>query len=99
VSEAATLAGLLLRPRIEDPTTRPGAVGVRRNEVLRVMLQQEHITREQYEQAMREPLGFQPGLARQPMSRPLDWADEDRVLRLPEEYRPRPDTTETEPEE
>jgi membrane peptidoglycan carboxypeptidase len=97
VSEAATLAGLLLKPRIENPSQKPGAVGVRRNEVLRVMLQQGHITAEQFQAAVQEPLGFQPGLARQPMSRPIDWAEaEERVLRLPEAYRPRPDTMETE---
>jgi penicillin-binding protein 1A len=97
VSEAATLAGLLLQPRIENPATRPGAVGIRRNEVLRVMLQMGHITAEQYTSAVQEPLGFQPGLGRQPMSRPLDWIEgEERVLRLPEAYRPRPDTAATE---
>lgn len=94
VSEAATLAGLLLYPRIESPASRPGAVGVRRNEVLRVMLEKGDISAEEYQSALREPLGFQPGLARQPMSRPVDWMGEDRVIRLPEEFRPRPDTTE-----
>ncbi|HEU0054886.1 MAG TPA: transglycosylase domain-containing protein, partial [Longimicrobium sp.] len=39
LGEAATLAGLLLPPQIEDPETRPGAVGLRRNEVLRRMLE------------------------------------------------------------
>jgi len=96
ISEAATLAGLLLQPRIEEPGARPGAVGVRRNEVLRMLLQKQRITPEQYQSALAEPLGFQPGLDRQPMSRPVDWADEARVIRLPEEYRPRPDTTEVE---
>jgi penicillin-binding protein 1A len=93
ISESATLAGLLLQPRIEAPGDKPGAVGVRRNEVLRVMLQQGSISEEEYRAALAEPLGFQPGLARQPMSRPLDWATEGRVIRLPESHRPRPDTT------
>jgi membrane peptidoglycan carboxypeptidase len=93
LGEAATLAGLLLHPRIENPSSKPGAVGVRRNEVLRVMLQKGYISVGEYQNALGEPLGFQPGLGRQPMSRPLDWADEPEVIRLPEEYRPRPDTT------
>lgn len=94
ISEAATLAALLLQPRIEEPSRMPGAVGVRRSEVLRVLLRSGTITAAQYQEAIAEPLGFQPGLDRHPMSRPLDWGSEDRVIRLPEEYRPRPDTTE-----
>ncbi|HWK89537.1 MAG TPA: transglycosylase domain-containing protein, partial [Longimicrobium sp.] len=35
LSEAATLAGILLAPRMDDPQAEPGAVGARRNEVLR----------------------------------------------------------------
>jgi membrane peptidoglycan carboxypeptidase len=93
ISESATLAGMLLQPRIEDPGDKPGAVGVRRNEVLRGMLQQGSISEAEYRAALAEPLGFQPGLSRQPMSRPLDWATETRVIRLPESHRPRPDTT------
>jgi membrane peptidoglycan carboxypeptidase len=93
VSESATLAGLLLQPRIESPSDKPGAVGVRRNEVLRIMLQKGTISEADYQAALAEPLGFQPGLARQPMSRPVDWATEVRVIRLPESHRPQPDTT------
>ncbi|CAN5735263.1 hypothetical protein BH23GEM8_BH23GEM8_17110 [soil metagenome] len=93
ISESATLAGMLLQPRIEEPGNKPGAVGVRRNEVLRVMLQQGSISEADYRAALAEPLGFQPGLSSQPMSRPIDWATEARVIRLPESHRPRPDTT------
>jgi penicillin-binding protein 1A len=97
LSEAATLAALLLQPRIEEPSRKAGAVGVRRSEVLRAMLERGAISVEQYRAALQEPLGFQPGLDRQPMSRPLDWGQEEPVIRLPEEYRPRPDTTEVQP--
>lgn len=91
LGETATLAGLLLEPRIVDPHDQVGAVGVRRNEVLRVMLLGGLITPEQYQQAVAEPLGFQPGLDRQPMTRPVDWTEETQPIRLPEELRPRPD--------
>src|SRR5690606_32441496 len=70
LSEAATLAGLLLDPRIDDPRAQVGAVGTRRNEVLKVMLQGELITPEEYRGAAAEPLPFQPGLEQMPFSRP-----------------------------
>lgn len=93
LGETATLAGLLLEPRIEDPENRVGAVGVRRNEVLRVMLLGGLITPEQHREAVAEPLGFQPGLKDQPMTRPADWMRETATaIRLPEEMRPRPDS-------
>lgn len=91
LGETATLAGLLLAPRIEDPDLRAGAVGARRNEVLRVMWLGELITAEQYRQAASEPLAFQPGLDEFPMTRPADWGRE-AVIRLPENLRPQPDS-------
>lgn len=92
LSEAATLAGLLLQPRLETPAALPGAAGVRRNEVLRQMLADRTITPEAYQAAIREPLAFQPGQRQAPMTRPLDWASEPAVLRLPDSLQPRPDS-------
>ena len=100
LSQAATLAGLLLTPRIDDPKARLGAVGPRRNEVLRVMLEGELITAEQYGQAVAEPLGFQPGLDQMPFSRPAGWGRGTGVIRLPPNLRPiPPDSTEAREEE
>lgn len=92
LSEAATLAGILLAPRIERPDAVPGAMGIRRNEVLSALLAVGEITQEEYEQAIAEPLGFQPGLTEIPMSRRLPSPEDTVVIRLPEEYRPQPDT-------
>lgn len=90
LSHAATLAGLLLRPRIDDPKARLGAVGPRRNEVLRVMLDGELITPDEFRQAVAEPLGFQPGLEQMPFSRPANWGRSGGVIRLPPNLRPIP---------
>lgn len=90
LGEAATLAALLLEPRISRPSTRVGAVGARRNEVLRVMLLGELISEGEYRAAVDETLGFQPGLAQTPMSRPLDWATPREPIRLPPAWRPSP---------
>jgi membrane peptidoglycan carboxypeptidase len=92
LSEAATLAGLLLPPRIDDPKRQVGALGPRRNEVLQVMLRGGLITPEQYAAALAEPLGIQRGLDQIPFSRPADWGTEPEVIRLPPELRPLPDT-------
>lgn len=88
LSEAATLAGMLLEPRIEDPQRQVGAVGARRNEVLDVLLRGELITADEYRRAIEEPLGFQPGLGDMPMTRPADWGAAREPIRLPEELRP-----------
>lgn len=93
LGEAATLAGLLLPPRLREPARKPGAAGIRRNEVLRLMLQSGALDEEAYRAAITEPLGFQPGVAEAPMSRPLDWNRPVPELRLPEPLRPRPDST------
>lgn len=90
LGEAATLAGLLLDPRITDPANRVGAVGARRTEVLRVMLAGGLITGQEYEQALSEPLGFQPGLEQMPMSRPATWGQPMAPIRLPPDRRPTP---------
>jgi membrane peptidoglycan carboxypeptidase len=82
LSEAATLAGLLLPPRIEDPAQQPGAVGARRNEVLRQMLLEGTIDAEAYRAAISEPLQFQPGPEYEPMTRPRGWAREPEVIRV-----------------
>lgn len=91
LGEAATLAGLLLSPRIENPEAHVGAVGARRAEVLEVLLEGELITVEDYRRALSEPLGFQPGLDQMPFSRPAEWGREEQsVIRLPPELRPAP---------
>jgi hypothetical protein len=94
LSEAATLAGILLPPRLQDPEAEPGAVGTRRNEVLRILLNTGKIDTAAYRAARAEPLAFQPGEDYAPMSRPPDWrATEVPVIRLPEALRPRADST------
>lgn len=93
LSEAATLAGLLLPPRVEDPEKRPGAVGARRNEVLRMMLRGGLIDEGAYRAAVSERLGFQPGLEQMPMTRPVWWGRGERVIRLPPSQRPTADST------
>jgi membrane peptidoglycan carboxypeptidase len=90
-SEAAALAGILLPPRMQDPDAHPGPVGARRNEVLRRMRLAGHLDDAAYLAALREPLGFQPGIEHAPMSRPEGWQGEPEVIRLPEELRPRPE--------
>jgi hypothetical protein len=95
LGEAATLAGLLLPPRIENPESRPGAVGLRRNEVLRRMLLSGTIDQPSFRAAVTEPLGFQPGVDYAPMSRPADWQREPQVIQLPPELRPTVDSAAT----
>lgn len=82
LSESATLAGILLHPRIEDPEERPGAVGPRRNEVLRRMLSSGTIDAAAFRAAVAEPLAFQPGADYAPMTRPADWKEPPPVIRL-----------------
>ncbi len=91
LSEAATLAGLLLEPRIMRPSEMPGAVGARRNEVLRGLLEIGAIASTDYATAIREPLGFQPGLSAVSMTRSLPSPADTTVIRLPPEYRPEPE--------
>jgi hypothetical protein len=86
LAEAATLAGLLLEPRIEAPAELAGAVGIRRNEVLRAMFLARAITAEKFEDATGEPLAFQPGLAVQPMSLRIPSSADTTVIRLPASY-------------
>jgi membrane peptidoglycan carboxypeptidase len=91
LSEAATLAGLLLEPRINTPSEVPGAVGVRRNEVLRGMVDIGAIASRDYSAAIQEPLGFQPGIRSVSMTRVLPAPEDTAVIRLPPEYRPEPE--------
>jgi membrane peptidoglycan carboxypeptidase len=90
LGEAATLAGILLPPRLGDPEAQPGAVGARRNEVLRLMHAGGKIDVGAMRQAAAEPLAFQPGADYPPMTRPLDWKEEPAVIRLPPNLRPQP---------
>ncbi len=83
LSEAATLAGLLLPPRLRNPHAWPGAVGARRNEVLRQMLSEGHVTPGDFQLALEEPLHFQAGPEHTPMTRPLGWEREPEVIRVP----------------
>ena len=93
LGEAATLAGLLLPPRIRSPQANPGGVGARRNEVLRRMLETGEIDQAAYQQAVTQPLAFQPGIDYAPMTRPADWGKEPAVIRLPANLVPRPDSS------
>ena len=93
LSEAATLAGMLLPPRMLNPQASPGAVGARRNEVLERMLAAGEIDRAAYDQALREPLAFQPGMDYAPMTRPAEWGKEPEVIRLPPGLIPAPDSS------
>ena len=97
LGEAATLAAILLPPRLRDPEADPGAVGTRRNEVLRILLSTGKIDEAAYRAARAEPLAFQPGEDYAPMSRPLDWKAEPAVIRLPEALRPKPDSASSPP--
>jgi penicillin-binding protein 1A len=90
--EAASLAGMLLPPRITDPHRQVGAVGIRRNEVLAQMLEARAITAAEHGAALQEPLGFQPGLEFMPMSRPAGWDRPPEVIRLPPEVTAPADT-------
>lgn len=99
VGEAATLAGLLLPPRLADPEAEPGAVGARRNEVLGLLLSAGAIDPQAYAAARAEPLAFQPGEDYAPMTRPVDWSREPAVIRLPEALRPRLDSLPSNPPE
>ncbi|HYJ79041.1 MAG TPA: transglycosylase domain-containing protein [Longimicrobiaceae bacterium] len=90
--EAATLAGILLPPRLTDPEARPGAVGARRNEVLRRLLHAGRLDEAAFRAATAEPLAFQPGIDHAPMTRPADWEREPEPIRLPPELRPGADS-------
>ena len=93
VSESATLAGLLLEPRITDPERLPGVAGVRRNEVLRRMLDAGAIDQATFRSAVEEPLAFQPGVDYAPMSRPVKWQEPPAPYRLPAQSSPPADST------
>lgn len=56
LSEAALLAGLPQAPSIYSPFANPKLAFGRRNEVLKQMLEQSYITKEQYDNAKSEPL-------------------------------------------
>lgn len=90
LGQAATLAGLLLTPQIEEPRVQIGAVGARRNEILLGLLRGELITPAEFEAALAEPLGFQQGLEQMPYSRPADWGEQAEIIRLPPGLRPMP---------
>ncbi len=91
LGEVATLAGLLLEPRIDRPEEGAGAVGIRRNEVLRILALAGYITPQQYSEAIRERLAFQPGLTEMPMTRRIPTPADTAVIRLPLEYLPQPE--------
>lgn len=54
--QAAALAGVVNRPGFYDPITAPENVVARRNDVLNRMLQQEMITKEDHDAAVKAPL-------------------------------------------
>jgi 1A family penicillin-binding protein len=61
LAEAALLVGLPNGPSLYDPFTSPDAALARRNLVLNRMLTAGDITQEQYDEAVAEPLGLNPG--------------------------------------
>jgi penicillin-binding protein 1B len=62
LTEAAMLAGLIQRPSYYNPFRYPARALERRNIVLALMRENRHITGEQYDQAVREPLGLHLGI-------------------------------------
>lgn len=60
VGDAALLASLPKAPSLFSPFKHPEKSGERRSSVLKSMLRHKFITREQYEQAMKEPLPVSP---------------------------------------
>jgi penicillin-binding protein 1A len=61
LAESALVAGLPQAPSLYDPFRRPAAALSRRNLVLRSMLDSGFITTGQYRDAVRRPLGLEPG--------------------------------------
>ncbi len=64
VAEAALLAGLQKAPSAYSPFRNPEKALMRRNTVLSKMLENRFITKEQYEQAINEPLPAKPNYRR-----------------------------------
>jgi membrane peptidoglycan carboxypeptidase len=95
LAESATLAGILLPPALNTPENVPGAVGARRNEVLRRLVTAGVLDEASARAAAAEPLAFQPGADYEPMSRPPGWKSEPEVIRLPAELRPNQDSVAT----
>jgi penicillin-binding protein 1A len=60
LSEAALLAGLISSPSANEPRTNPGGAEVRRQEVLRDMLQQHKIDGRQYDEAVAQRVAVGP---------------------------------------
>lgn len=83
LGETATLAGLLLEPRIERPEDMAGAVGARRNEVLTNLLRTGYITEADMKTAVAERLAFQPGITEVPMTRQVFAVTDTTVIQLP----------------
>lgn len=61
LNEAAMIAGLIQRPAYLNPFLYPQRARERRNVVLKRMLENHYITREQYEEAVAAPLGLHTG--------------------------------------
>ena len=83
LSQAALLAGLPQAPTVYDPLAHPAAAMRRREEVLRAMLGDRLITRQQFARAMSAPLGLKPGslYARQQHSNFFGWAQQQLVAK------------------
>ncbi|MHB1296645.1 MAG: transglycosylase domain-containing protein [Anaerolineae bacterium] len=60
LSEAALLAGLIQSPALYDPYIDPDAALARRDTVLRLMVTNGYITRDQANEATQQPLGIIP---------------------------------------
>ncbi|HET7571147.1 MAG TPA: transglycosylase domain-containing protein [Gaiellaceae bacterium] len=82
--QAALLAGLPQAPSIYDPVMHPDRALARRNEVLRAMRDSGAITRRQFLDARRAPLGLKPGhlYSRQTHPNFFGWAQQQLARRF-----------------
>ncbi|MGH2933783.1 MAG: transglycosylase domain-containing protein, partial [Gaiellaceae bacterium] len=83
LSQAALLAGLPQAPTVYDPFTHPATAMRRRDEVLRAMLANGAITRPQFEQAIRSPLGLKRGTLYTAQQQPnfFGWVEQQLVAK------------------
>ena len=82
--EAALLAGLPQAPTVYDPLSHPAAAMQRRDDVLRAMLVNRVITRQEFRKAIASPLGLKPGSLYRTQQQPnfFGWAEEQLVDRF-----------------
>jgi penicillin-binding protein 1A len=81
LSQAALLAGLPQAPTTYDPVVNPDYAHARRDQVLKAMLKNGYITRSQYRQAVKKPLGLRLGHLYTQLHQPnfFGWATQQLV--------------------